>query len=244
MGKRIIQQARGKGGPTYKSPSHRYVAKPKHRPYDKKEKDSIIYGFVKDVVNCPGHTAPLAIIKYDDNKKSYIIAPEKLYLNQKIASGAQAPIQTGNTLPLKNIPEGTPIYNIENIPGDQGKFVRSSGTSARIISKFPDKVIIRLPSKNQKALNPNCRATIGIVAGSGRVEKPIVKAGKKYHMAKAKNKLYPKTSAGAMNATDHPFGSGRGGPSFGGKSSSIAPRFAPPGRKVGILKPKRTGRKQ
>ncbi|MEK6800500.1 MAG: 50S ribosomal protein L2, partial [Nanoarchaeota archaeon] len=84
---------------------------------------------------------------------------------------------------------------------------------------------------------------IGIIAGGGRTEKIWLKAGRRYYAMKARNKLYPKTSAGSMNATDHPFGSGRGGPTYGGKASSIAPKNAPPGRKVGILRPRRTGRK-
>ena len=102
---------------------------------------------------------------------------------------------------------------------------------------------LRMPSRKNKSFHPECRATIGVVANAGRTEKPILKAGKMHHMMKGKNKLYPKTSAGAMNATDHPFGSGRGGPTFGGKQSSIAPRNAPPGRKVGMIAARRTGRK-
>lgn len=241
MGKRIIQQARGHGGPTYKSPGHKFKGRPTHRPLDDKEKKGVINGVVKDILKCPGHYAPLALIKYETNQEGLIIASDKLKLNQTISTGSLAPVKPGNTLPLKNIPEGTPVYNIENQPGDLGKFVRSSGSFAKVISKLKKKVVIRLPSQKRKELDPECRATIGLVAGSGRKEKPLYKAGKKHHKMKARNKLYPKTSAGAMNATDHPFGSGRGGPTYGGKASNIAPKNAPPGRKVGLLRPKRTG---
>jgi len=243
MGKRIIQQARGKGGPRYRAPSHNFVARPVHRNYDEKEKTSIVYGIVKDLIHCPAHTAPLAEIQYETGEKNYIIAFNGLRVNQKIASGEKAPVEIGNTMPLRNIPEGTNIYNIEKNPGDLGKFVKASGISARIGTKLADKIIIIMPSKKKVDFNPDCRATIGIIAGGGRTEKVFLKAGRKYYAMKARNKLYPKTSAGAMNATDHPFGSGRGGPTYGGKASSIAPKNAPPGRKVGILRPRRTGRK-
>lgn len=242
MGKRIIQQARGKGGPRYRAPSHRFIAKPQHRKYDEKEKNSVTYGLVKNLIHCPAHTAPLALVDYE-NELYYVIAPEGLKVNQKIATGEKAEIVIGNTLPLKNIPEGTNIFNIEKNPGDLGKFVKTSGVSAKIGSKLQNKIVVILPSKKKKLFNPECRATIGVVAAGGRTEKPFVKAGRKYHAMKARNKLYPITSAGAMNATDHPFGSGRGGPTFGGRASSIAPKNAPPGRKVGILRPKRTGKR-
>jgi large subunit ribosomal protein L2 len=242
MGKRIIQQRRGRGTHTYRSPSKTFVAKPTHRPLDDKEKKGIITGIVKDILKCPGHYAPLAKIGYDNNKTGYIIAPHGLKIGQDISSGTLAIVKPGNTLPLKNIPEGMPVYNLETRPGDLGKLVRSSGVFARIVTKTKGKITIRLPSNKRKDFDPECRATIGTIAGSGRIEKPLYKAGRAHHKHKARNKLYPRTSAGAMNATDHPFGSGRGGPTFGGKHSSIAPKNAPPGRKVGLLKPKHTGR--
>ena len=239
MGKRIIQQRRGRGTSTYIAPSHRYKAQVTHRKYDEKEKTDIIYGKVIDLIHCPGHSAPLAKIAYETGEKVFIIAPEGVRVNDIVASGLKAPIQIANTTCLKNIPEGTSIYNVENQPGDGGKFVRTSGTSARVISRLKDKVVVRLPSKNQKTLDEKCRATIGIVAGAGRVEKPFIKAGKKFHAMKAKNKLYPKTSGVAMNATDHPFGSGRG--RYPGKPTT-APKNAPPGRKVGMIRARKTGR--
>lgn len=243
MGKRLITQARGRGGPRYRSPSHRFKGKPQHRPYDDKEKNDVVYGIIKGLVHCPGHSAPLAAVEYETGERNYILAPEGIRVNQKIASGIKAPIQPGNTLPLKQIPEGTEVYNIEAMPGDQGKFIRSSGGFARIIGKSKGKIILKFPSKKQREFHPECRATIGIIAGAGRKDKPFLKAGKRFYAMKAKNKLYPQTSAGAMNATDHPFGSGRGGPTFGGKASSIAPRNAPPGRNVGMIRARRTGKR-
>ena len=101
--------------------------------------------------------------------------------------------------------------------------------------------MIELPSKKQKTFNPTCRAVIGIVAGGGRTEKPWVKAGKRHHAMRAKGRLYPRTSGVAMNAVDHPFGSGRGR-----QHSNIKPAspHAPPGKKVGPVSSKRSGRKK
>jgi len=142
-------------------------------------------------------------------------------------------------LPLNLIPEGVIIYNIESVPGDGGRFVRASGVGARIISKTSKKIVVELPSKKKKEFHPNCRATIGNVAGSGRVEKPFFKAGRKFYAMRAKNKLWPIVSGGAMNAVDHPFGNKRS--SRKAKAKPV-PKNAPPGRKVGMLRPRHTGR--
>ena len=99
---------------------------------------------------------------------------------------------------------------------------------------------MNMPSKKEKNFNGNCRAVVGIIAGEGRLEKPVVKAGRKHHIKKAKSKLWPRTSAVKMNAIDHPFGSGRAK----NPKSKISKRNAPPGRKVGLLRPRRTGRKK
>ena len=97
-----------------------------------------------------------------------------------------------------------------------------------------------MPSKKEKKFNNNCRAIIGRIAGAGRLDKPILKAGKKHHMKKGKNKLWPRTSALKMNVVDHPFGSGRGK----NPKSKIAKRNAPPGKRVGLIRPRRTGRRK
>jgi large subunit ribosomal protein L2 len=239
MGKRLITQRRGRGTHTYKAPSHRYKGQIKHRKYDELERTGVVFGKIVDFIHCPGHNAPLATIEFENREKILIAAPEKVKVNDIIASGSSAPVQVGNTLPLKNIPEGAMVYNIESNPGDGGKFVKSSGASAKIMTKKDNKITIMLPSKKTKQLNGECRATIGVVAGGGRKEKPFLKAGKKMHAMRARNKLYPKTSGVAMNAVDHPFGSGRG--RHIGKPKT-APRWAPAGRNVGLIKARKTGR--
>lgn len=239
MGKRIIQQRRGRGTFTYRSPSHNFKGSLKLRKYDDTEKSKSIKGKIIDFLHCPGHSAPLAKIKYEDGETILLAAPMKMRINDELFSGTNAPIGKGNVLPLKNISDGTLIYNIESKPGDGGKFVRSSGVSAKVLSRAGTNVLVQLPSKKKKTFNINCRAVIGEIAGGGRKEKPFVKAGKRHHAMRARGKLYPLTSGVAMNAVDHPFGSGRG--RHAGKPT-VPPRFAPPGRKVGMIRARKTGR--
>ena len=241
MGKRIITQRRGRGTHTYKSPSHNFKGRIKLRAYDDIEKNKVIQGKVIDFIHCPGHSAPLAKIKFENGENLLIFAVESLNTKQKISSGAKSEIKTGNILPLKNIPIGTQICNIESSLGDGGKFMRAAGSSAKITSKDDKKVTIIFPSKKIRKFNSECRAIIGQIAGGGKKDKPIVKAGKRFHMMKAKNKLYPQTSGVAMNAVDHPFGSGRG--RHAGKSKT-PPRNAPPGRNVGAIRAKKTGKRK
>jgi large subunit ribosomal protein L2 len=236
MGKRLIQQARGRGGPTYRSPSFRYKGKPSYLSINEN-----LQGEVIDIIKCAGHSAPLTVLKYNNGFMNLMIAPEGIRVGDMIDYGNKSNLKEGNVITLEDIPEGTPIYNIEQQPGDGGKFVRSSGTSARVLSKLKDKVIVLLPSKKQRVFNQKCRATIGTIAGGGRKEKPFVKAGIKYYKMKAKNKLWPSVSGTSQNAVDHPFG----GTSSSHKGKpTIAPRNAPPGRKVGAIRPRRMGRKK
>lgn len=238
MGKRIITRRRGRGTMTYRSPSHRYIGEIKHRILDEAEKKGVVFGKITDIVHSVGHSAPIAKIKYGE-KEILISAPEGVKVNDMVASGVDAPATVGNTLPLKNIPEGTLIYNIELNPGDGGKLVRSAGSYARVVSKMGNSILVRLPSKAERLFNGESRATIGVIAGGGRKEKPFMKAGKKMHAMRARNKLYPRTSGVAMNAVDHPFGSGRG--RHAGKPKT-APRFASAGRNVGMIHARKTGR--
>ena len=235
MGKRIVAQRRGRGSIRYRANSHNYRGKVKHVKLD----TEVLSGKVLDLVHCPGHNAPLAAVRYSNGSQGYMIACEKLSVGDTVfVNGAP---DKASVLELDNIPEGALVHNLERLPGDGGKFVRSSGGFAKVLSKDKGEVIVKMPSGKVKKFLGKCRASIGVVAGGGGKEKPFVKAGKKHHAMKARGKLYPKTSGVAMNAVDHPFGSGRG--RHMGKVS-IAPRNAPPGRKVGQVKPRRTGKKK
>ena len=233
MGKRIIQQARGKGSHTYRVKRKAFKFKIK---YPRKLEGE---GFVIKLLNSIAHTAPLAKIKSNSGEIFYIPAFKGMIENQKI-NFMRKEIKDGNILQLKNIPVKTHIYCIESRPGDGGIFIKTGGSSA-IINRISDEgVFVLMPSKKEKKFHLNCRAVIGIIAGSGRLDKPIVKAGKQHYIKKSRNKLWPRTSAVKMNAIDHPFGSGRGKRI----KSKIAKRNAPPGRRVGLIRPKRTGHRK
>jgi large subunit ribosomal protein L2 len=235
MGKRLVQQARGRGGPTYRAPSFRYVGEAKYNEM----RDGTAK--VVDVVHCSGHTTPLARMEYNNGETGVVIAADNLRVGTEIAMGSNAAVENGNVLPLESIPEGTLIFNIEGVPGDGGKFVRCSGTFAKVLSKLKGGVIVQLPSKKKKTFNPLCRASIGACAGGGRVDKPFVKAGNHYYWMKARNKLWPLVKGVARNAIDHPFG---GSSSRHKGRPTTAPKNASPGRNVGLIHARRTGRKK
>jgi large subunit ribosomal protein L2 len=236
VGKNLIQQARGKGGPRYTAPSFRYKGRTQYAKNDDKNTS----GKIIDFIHCQGHSAPLAQIKYDDGNIILIQAPEGIKVGDNIEMGNDIEVKNGSIMPLRNIPEGISICNIEARPGDGGKFVRTSGGFAKIITKMQNIIVVELPSAKRREFLPDCRATIGIIAGSGRKEKPFLKAGTRYFAMKAKNKLWPQVSGTSMNAVDHPFGASR--VSKGGPTQSA--RNDPPGAKVGKVAPKRTGRKR
>ena len=234
MGKNLISQRRGRGSSTYRVPSHRFQGEVKHPSLN-------TAGTITDILHCAAHSAPLLQVATHSGETALAIAPEGVKVGDEIAFGSSPEIREGNVLPLRDIPEGTFIHNIEIHVGDGGKMVRSSGVFAKIIAKTEQGVQIKLPSKKEKILNPACRAAIGIVAGSGRPEKPFMKAGTMYHRMAARNKLYPRVSGISMNAVDHPCG-GKGSHTKGRPTQS--PRNAPPGRKVGKIAPRRTGRRK
>jgi large subunit ribosomal protein L2 len=232
MGKRIIVQARGKGGNAYRVKRNAFKYEIKY-PRDISGKGEII-----KLLNSPGHSSPLAKVKHNKGV-FYIPAFRGMIEGQEIQFYSKE-IKEGNIMELKDIPLKTKIYNLESRPRDGGVLVRTAGSSAEITRKVENNVFVLMPSKKEKKFSDRCRATVGVIAGAGRLEKPIVKAGKNHHIKKARNKLWPRTSAVKMNAIDHPFGSGRGK----NPKSKIAKRNSPPGAKVGHLRPRRTGHRR
>jgi large subunit ribosomal protein L2 len=229
MGKRIIQQARGHGSLSYRVRKQAYVYRIRY-PRTSGE------ATVSKLVNSPAHTSPLAKIMLN-GEIFYTNAIKGLFEGQKIMV-CQNRTESGDIEQLKNIPFGKEVCLIESKPFNGPDMIRTSGSSGKVVKKEGNKIIIQMPSKKEVAFNEKSRATIGIVSGEGRLDKPIVKAGKAFYMKKTKNKLWPRTSAVKMNIVDHPFGSGRGKR----KKSKIAKRNAPPGARVGTLRPRRTGR--
>jgi large subunit ribosomal protein L2 len=224
MGKCIIARARGKGGPRYRAPSHRYLGRIEYF-------DGTGEGIVKDILHNPGTSALVMKVKIG-NKEILQIAPEGAYVGQVIKYDGE--ISNGNVVELGKIPEGTKIFGIESYPGSGPKYCRAAGSFAIVISKSGDKVTVQLSSGKQKVLDARCRATIGIPSNAGRIEKPWVKVGKKYIALHARGKLFPRTAAVVMNPVDHPWGGKRKRP----RPSKFVSRRAPPGAKVGSISPK------
>jgi len=231
MGKRIIQQRRGRGGHTYKVREKAGRLRPGYLADMKGEFECV------KLTASVGHSVPIAKFRDKDGKVFETFAVNLLYVGQKINVGGK---DVGDVAKLGDLKNGVEVFNIEHNPKDGGKFVRTGGNFAVVMTKEGDVVKVMMPSKRVKKFSVNCRATIGRAAGDGRMDKPILKAGKKFFMMKAKSKLWPRTSAVKMNAIDHPFGSGRGKRI----KSKIAKRNASPGKKVGLIRPRRTGRKK
>ena len=239
MGKRILVQRRGRGSPTFRSPGHKRRGKAS-LPRTPTEA-GVTEVKVVDLLHDPGRGAPLARVRFEDGTTHLTPVAEGVYVGQMLEVGDTAQPKTGNILSLENIPDGTLICSIEQRPGDGGKFARSSGGFGTIRTHSVDKVIVKMPSGVEKAFHPQCRAMIGVIAGGGRTEKPFLKAGYRFHSLRAKSKTWPVVRGVAMNAVSHPHGGGS--KQHPGKSTSVS-RHAPPGRKVGLIAPQRTGRKR
>lgn len=226
MGKVIRAQKKGKS-PRFVAPSHRHAGMPRY-----------IEGalIIKDIIHGVARNTPLLEVR-GESGSSLMIAAEGVATGETLTVGA-GEVKLGNVLPLAQIPEGTPIFNIEAQPGDNGAYARSGGSFAFIVSKG-NRIVVRLPSKKTREFNPKCRATIGTPAGAGRKDKPFVRAGSRWHYMKARGKMYPTTSADKMNAVDHPFG----GRTKKGIPKTVS-RNAPPGAKVGSIAARRTGQRK
>ncbi len=235
MGRPLIHQRRGKGTPAFKAPSHRFKTKAKYRKISE-----TISGTVVDLIDDPGRHTLVMKIKWDDGRTSEYLAPEGVGIGDKVLQGPEAGITIGNVLPLSEIPEGIPIFNLESIPGDGGALLRSSGATGYIVSKDQNRALVRMPSGKTRAVKLTALATIGVASGGGRLEKPLIKAGNAHYKHKARNHRWPKVRGVAMNPVDHPFGGKEHHP---GKATTTK-RTAPPGRKVGHIAARRTGRKK
>ncbi len=238
MGSRLKHQRRGKGTSTFRAKAR--GVKSSYVSYGNEQKEDVLAGQVVELVKETGRNNVLSGILFENSAFEYVVAPEGLIVGQEVLYGKNAGIGIGNVLPLSNIPEGCPIFNIEKTPGDGGKFVKGSGGYALLVSKDSKRAYVKLPSGKSKPINSRSRATVGCVAGGGRPEKPFVKAGNKWRKMKAKSRPYPINRGVAMNPNAHPFG---GSQHHAGKSKSTS-RHAHPGRKVGNIASRRTGRRK
>jgi len=233
VGKRILVQRRGRGGSQFRSPGWRRDGAVRY------PRDVSGHGYVVELLHEPGLNAPVARIKMADGAEFLNFAAEGMYVGQRIEVGEGASVRPGNILPLRKIPEGTMVYNVEKMYGDGGKYARSGGAYAVILAHKAEvgKTSIRLPSGRVIDVSSDARASVGIVAGGGRIEKPMLKAGAKHHRSKAKAWKWPLVRGKAMSPYAHPHGGGSHP-----KGGTPVPRNAPPGQKVGFVASRCTGR--
>uniref|UniRef100_A0A4X1UK29 Large ribosomal subunit protein uL2 n=2 Tax=Sus scrofa TaxID=9823 RepID=A0A4X1UK29_PIG len=213
MGRVIRGQRKGAGSVFRAHVKHRKGAA-RLRAVDFAERHGYIKGIVKDIIHDPGRGAPLAKVVFRDpyrfkKRTELFIAAEGIHTGQFVYCGKKAQLNIGNVLPVGTMPEGTIVCCLEEKPG------------------------------SKKVISSANRAVVGVVAGGGRIDKPILKAGRAYHKYKAKRNCWPRVRGVAMNPVEHPFGGGNH--QHIGKPSTIR-RDAPAGRKVGLIAARRTGR--
>ncbi len=180
-------------------------AKKKYRIIDFKRNKDGIPAKVTAIEYDPNRTANIALVCYADGEKRYILAPNGLKVGDTVMNGADAEVRLGNALPMRNIPIGAEIHNIEMKPGAGGQLVRSAGNVAQLMAKEGKYATVRLPSGEMRLLPIDCRATIGAVGNGDHELVNIGKAGKKRHMG-----IRPTVRGSVMNPNDHPHGGGEG----------------------------------
>jgi large subunit ribosomal protein L2 len=220
---------------------HRKIAEIKHYPLRDYGEKGFVSGKIMDFVHEISRMVPLALVEYETGEKMYTLPAEGVFIGDTVQIGKNCEKIVGNTLALNDIPEGTLIFNIELRPGDGGKLVRASGGFATVMTRMENGIQIELPSRQRVVFNPECRATIGVVPGGGKTNKPFMKAGTKHFYAYTRTMDWPYVKGCKMIAQTHPYGGGRkrraGGPTSAGRNW-------PPGKKVGKIAGRRTGRKK
>jgi len=243
---RVIRSQRKGAGSVFKSHNKHRKGAPKFRAIDFAERHGYIKGVIREIIHDPGRGAPLAQVVFRDPykyklRKELFLAAEGMYTGQFVYCGRKATLQIGNVLPVGTMPEGTVVCNLEEKAGDRGRIARASGNYATVISHNTDtkKTRIKMPSGAKKVVPSTNRGMVGIIAGGGRIDKPILKAGRAYHKYKAKRNCWPKVRGVAMNPVEHPHGGGNH--QHIGHASTVR-RDASAGRKVGLIAARRTGR--
>lgn len=193
------------------------TVKRKYRIIDFKRNKDGIPAKVATIEYDPNRTAYIALVVYADGEKRYILAPVGLNVGDTVESGVNADIKPGNALPLKNIPVGTVIHNIELQKGKGGQLVRAAGNSAQLMAKEGDYATLRLPSGEMRYVRIECRATVGTLSNTTNDIVNIGKAGRKRHMG-----WRPTVRGSVMNPNDHPHGGGEG-KSPVGRPSPVTP---------------------
>jgi large subunit ribosomal protein L2 len=240
MGKRIRVQRRGRGGSAFRAATHKRIAAVQYPPLSKSEIESVVQGRVEEIVHEPGRGSPIARVTLENGQDFHTVLAEGVFQGQTIKMGSKASVDVGNILTLGDVPPGTMVCSIELQPGDGGKVCRSSGAYATVVAHTPLGTMIKFPSGKTTYLNDLCRAMIGVISGAGRVDKPFLKAGPRYHLMHAKGHKYQRPRGVAMIAAVHPYGSSH----RGARKVTTVGRHAPPGQKVGLIAARSAGRKR
>jgi large subunit ribosomal protein L2 len=180
-------------------------AKRKYRVIDFKRQKDGVPARVATIEYDPNRTAHIALLHYADGDKRYILAPNRLRVGMTVMSGDMADITVGNALPLRRIPTGTIVHNVELIPGRGGQLGRSAGVEIQLVAKEGERATLRLPSGEMRQVPVDCRASIGAIGNSDHQNIDVGKAGRSRHKGKR-----PQTRGTAMNPVDHPHGGGEG----------------------------------
>jgi large subunit ribosomal protein L2 len=219
--------------------------KRKYRVIDLKREKAGMPAIVQSIEYDPNRSARIALVRYEDGEKRYVIANQGLKVGDTISSGPDAELKTGNSLALRDIPVGTQIHNIELHPGKGGQMVRSAGTAAQLMAKAGEQAQVRLPSGEVRIVSTKCKATIGQVGNLEHSLQNLGKAGRKRNMG-----IRPTVRGSAMNPRDHPHGGGEGKAPIGGQPQTPwgkpAMGFKTRRRKQGkelIVKPRKSGRR-
>ena len=202
MGKRIISRRRGAGTGPYRSPSHRHHGAVYHVPASVSGSGTVVA-----IAQAPGRTAPVAEVRLEHESPIHILASAGLATGDRVSVNA-GPVDRGSLLPLGEIPDGTLVSNLEVNPFDGGRLVRAAGTAALVTAHAGREVTVQLPSGAFKVFLATCRAQVGAIAGGGRLERPMIKAGKKVNAYRSFSKPAFKVRGVAMNPVNHPHGGG------------------------------------
>src|ERR671932_2627859 len=201
-----ISKSGGRNSRGRKTSRHRGGgAKRRYRKIDFKRQKDGVSARVAAIEYDPNRTAYIALLNYADGDKRYILAPNRLRVGMTVESGDRADITVGNALPLRVIPTGTTVHNVEITPGRGGQMGRSAGASIQLVAKEGERATLRLPSGEMRMVSTNCRATIGAIGNAEHQNISIGKAGRNRHKG-----IRPQTRGTAMNPVDHPHGGGEG----------------------------------
>ncbi|MAB14426.1 50S ribosomal protein L2 [Parvibaculum sp.] len=181
-----------------------------YRLVDFKRRKADVSATVERLEYDPNRTAFIALIKYDDGELSYILAPQRLQAGDKVVSGERVDVKPGNAMPLKNIPVGTIVHNVEMKPGKGGQIARSAGAYVQLVGRDQGYALLRLSSGETRMVSGECMASIGAVSNPDHMNITIAKAGRKRWMGKR-----PHVRGVVMNPVDHPHGGGEGRTSGG-----------------------------